>query len=42
MRALHFLGMGMGVASLGSAQRPRQLRAQDPSRYTFASGEGTA
>ena len=49
MRALRFLGMGMGVASQGHPARPpghpappRQLRAQDLQRYAFASGEGTA
>lgn len=42
MRALRFLGVRMGVAPLGSAQRPSaQLRAQDPPRYALASGEGT-
>lgn len=64
MRALRFLGVGMGVASQGrlacrgfllrttppipkapargALTHSRQPRAQDPPRYAFASGEGTA
>mgnify|MGYP004669703445 FL=1 len=41
MRALRFLGMGMGSHLWEAPSAPRQLRAQDLPRYAFASGEGT-